>query len=55
MQRLFLTLLLLAGCATGPVETPAHSTTFTLAVIPDTQNYLDYKHQRDEGFALDGS
>jgi hypothetical protein len=28
---------------------------FTLAVIPDTQNYVDYRHQKAEGFVLDGS
>ncbi len=29
--------------------------TFTVAVIPDTQNYLDYTHQRAEGFPFDAS
>lgn len=28
---------------------------FTIAVIPDTQNYLDYSHQTAEGFAFDAS
>ncbi len=28
---------------------------FRVAVIPDTQNYVDYSHQRAEGFALDAS
>ncbi len=28
---------------------------FTLAVIPDTQNYIDFRHQKAEGFELDGS
>lgn len=28
---------------------------FTIAVIPDSQNYLDYKHQRNAGFPLDAS
>jgi hypothetical protein len=28
---------------------------FTIAVIPDTQNYVDYKNQRAEGFAFDAS
>lgn len=28
---------------------------FTIAVVPDTQNYLDYKHQKARGFALDAS
>jgi hypothetical protein len=26
---------------------------FTVAVIPDTQNYLDYSHQTEEGFPFD--
>lgn len=26
---------------------------FTIAVIPDTQNYLDYSHQTEEGFPFD--
>lgn len=29
--------------------------TFTIAVIPDTQNYLDYTHQKSDGFALDAA
>ncbi len=28
---------------------------FTIAVIPDTQNYLDYVRQKDEGFGIDGA
>lgn len=28
---------------------------FTVAVIPDTQNYVDYKRQKIEGFALDSA
>ncbi len=28
---------------------------FTVAMIPDTQNYVDYSHQEVEGFALDAS
>lgn len=28
---------------------------FTIAVIPDTQNYVDYTHQRAEGFPFDAS
>ena len=30
-------------------------TTFTLAAIPDTQNYLDYSHQTAEGFPFDAN
>ena len=29
--------------------------TFTIAVIPDTQNYLDYTHQKAEGFPFDAN
>lgn len=39
----------LAGAAAPAVSNP----TFTVAVIPDTQNYIDYKHQRAEGFPID--
>ena len=28
---------------------------FTIAMIPDTQNYTDYTHQKAEGFAIDAS
>jgi hypothetical protein len=47
------------GCAgmdrsEAPVQrTP--STPFTIAMIPDTQNYVDYTHQTVEGFAFDAS
>jgi hypothetical protein len=34
------------------LETPAR---FEIAMIPDTQNYVDYTHQKDEGFAIDAS
>jgi len=29
--------------------------TFTIAVIPDTQYYLDYTHQKAEGFPFDAN
>jgi len=28
---------------------------FTIAMIPDTQNYVDYTHQKNEGFAIDAA
>lgn len=34
---------------------PTPDYTFTLAVIPDTQNMTDFTRQRDQGFALDSS
>jgi hypothetical protein len=43
---------LLAGCA-GIESGRQAGKPFTVAVIPDTQNYLDYAHQRAEGFPLD--
>ncbi len=47
--------LVAAGaCATRGPDAPVAST-FTIAVIPDTQNYIDYRHQQAEGFALDGT
>ena len=56
LTALLFTGLLFAGCAdTGQQADTTSSPRFTLAVIPDTQNYLDYSHQRKEGFALDGS
>ena len=47
-----------AGCTLGPVqdgEAPESGGSFTLAMIPDTQNYLDYTHQKAEGFAIDAA
>lgn len=32
---------------------PAENNAFTIAVIPDTQNYVDYTHQTAEGFPFD--
>jgi len=36
---------------------PAHAAdrAFTIAVIPDTQNYIDYTHQTAEGYRIDAS
>ena len=46
--------LFVASC--GQLEQEVdRSQSFTLAVIPDTQNYTDYSHQKKEGFALDAS
>lgn len=33
---------------------PATGRDFTIAVLPDTQNYIDYTHQAVEGFPFDG-
>ncbi|MFK8047789.1 MAG: hypothetical protein AB8B81_05080 [Halioglobus sp.] len=55
--RLALSILLaaslpMAGC--GSYTKPSNSS-FTLAIIPDTQNYIDFRHQTAEGFELDAS
>ena len=44
--------ILLASCSP---ENGSDKRSFTVAVIPDTQNYLDYTHQKSEGFSLDAS
>lgn len=33
----------------------AEDTSFTIAVIPDTQNYMDYTHQKAENFVFDAN
>ncbi|MGI9592370.1 MAG: metallophosphoesterase [Myxococcota bacterium] len=43
----------LAGCASRPGDASEASDPFSIAVIPDTQNYVDYRHQTGEGFAID--
>ena len=48
-----------AAPAPDPIEAPAAApvvdTAFTIAVLPDTQNYLDYTHQKAEGFPFEAS
>lgn len=34
---------------------PADAKPFTIAAIPDTQNYIDYTHQKAEGYPFDAS
>ena len=48
---------LFAACMHEPPQpaTPAVDTEFTIAVLPDTQNYLDYTHQTAEGFPFDAN
>lgn len=41
-----------AGADAAPGQ-PAQCGTFSIAVIPDTQNYVDYRHQMWSGFAFD--
>ncbi len=45
---LLLLAVLASSCATRPDS-------FTLAVIPDTQNYIDFRHQKARGFEVDGA
>lgn len=47
-------LLALAGCGTAPQRATSERD-FILAVIPDTQNMLDYRHQTAAGFRFDAS
>ncbi|MEM9176841.1 MAG: serine/threonine protein phosphatase [Myxococcota bacterium] len=44
------------GCAgLGPGGERGAGDRFTIAMIPDTQNYTDYTHQKAEGFAIDAA
>jgi hypothetical protein len=42
------------SCAQVPGDMPKPKS-FTIAMIPDTQNYVDYSHQMNEGFAIDAA
>src|SRR5262245_60089156 len=46
------------ACAMGALAvSPALAAggSFAIAVLPDTQNMIDYKHQRASGFPIDAS
>ena len=45
----------LTGVPVSAKDNPSVANRFTIAVIPDTQNYIDYKHQAAEGFPFDAS
>ena len=48
------TLAPLAACApSGGVESPAGGGSFRIAMLPDTQNMLDYRHQTEASVAFD--
>jgi hypothetical protein len=47
--------LFLLGAPAWADGASAEDGRFTIAVIPDTQNYLDYKHQRAHGFPIDAA
>ena len=44
-----------AALCLGAAAKPAEDGRFTIAVIPDSQNYLDYLHQTATGFPFDAS
>lgn len=52
---LLATAILCVACQEKEADTPTPPANleFTLAAIPDTQNMLDYKHQKAAGFAID--
>lgn len=50
---LFAICCVVVGCS--GISTAPRSNSFTIAVIPDTQNAVDFKHQKAEGFAIDSS
>lgn len=47
----------LSATAMGAFAAPAFAAddSFTIAVIPDTQNYMDYTHQKAEGFPFNAN
>ncbi len=56
IQRIILAAIALGGLAgTAPsrAKAPSEPATFTIAVIPDTQNYVDFHNQRAAGFPFD--
>ena len=48
-------MMLAAGCALMPMDDSQDGGTFTIAMVPDTQNYVDFTHQKAHGFAIDAS
>ncbi|HWU01419.1 MAG TPA: metallophosphoesterase [Novosphingobium sp.] len=52
--RTLLAASMLVMPALAGAQAPADKS-FTIAVIPDTQNYVDYTHQKEEGFAFDAA
>ncbi|KRB46639.1 hypothetical protein [Phenylobacterium sp. Root700] len=51
--RRFVLALAATAALTAPAVAWSRDESFTLAVIPDTQNYVDYSHQTAEGFPFD--
>src|SRR3546814_14189838 len=55
-QRIFrhaLAIALTAAAFSAPAAAQQDPDAFTIAVIPDTQNYIDFSHQREAGFPID--
>ena len=48
-------LLLVLAAPLWAEDSRAADPRFTIAVIPDSQNYLDFKHQRETGFPIDAA
>jgi hypothetical protein len=48
-----LIVMLVGGFSSCSENSPSTNDSFTLVVIPDTQNAVDYTHQTAEGFAID--
>src|SRR3546814_6040565 len=46
-------LMLLAVLGASQAAAQAEDGKFTIAVVPDTQYYTDYRHQTEEGFPFD--
>jgi len=55
LSRNTATMYLLAATFAAITGCQSDDHTFTIAVIPDTQNMLDFKHQKTAGFALDSA
>jgi hypothetical protein len=47
--------ILLASSGPALAQGPETCGDFTVAMIPDTQNYVDYRHQKAAGFPFDAS
>jgi hypothetical protein len=48
-------ILIISACAHPSRNYSEQPEQFTIAVIPDTQHYLNYKHQTDAGFPFDAA
>lgn len=55
LRHAVLAVCLLLSTLAGAGAASADDGRFTIAVIPDTQNYVDYKHQRAAGFPIDAA